>query len=190
MKGEKNVPNEEKPRALSIPNDVRTVVFDLDGTLYDKLGLNIRMVLCLWWCLPLLILDRCTKGTLWRWIVGTRWHRRVFLPTMVWLIDRHYSVRPEALQLLHLCRKRGLQTAVYSDYSMVREKLDALYIDANQFDLLVSSLELGDKKPSKACVEKVLQRLNATPETTLFVGDREEKDGESARRVGARFLKI
>ena len=34
----------------------------------------------------------------------------------------------------------------------------------------------------------VMELLQAHPETTLFVGDRDEKDGESARSVGAHFL--
>jgi FMN phosphatase YigB (HAD superfamily) len=36
----------------------------------------------------------------------------------------------------------------------------------------------------------VLRRMGAKPETTLFVGDRDEKDGALARNVGARFLLI
>ena len=192
MKDAKSAPKDvvQKPRALRIDADIRTVVFDLDGTLYNKRGLACRMVLCLWWSLPLLIIDRRAKGALWRWIVGTRWHKHVFLPTMVWLIEHHYTARTEALDLLMRCRKRELQTAVYSDYGAIEQKLSALRIDSRQFDLLISAPELGDRKPSKASAEEVLRRLNATSETTLFIGDRHEKDGEAARAVGAKYLNI
>jgi FMN phosphatase YigB (HAD superfamily) len=32
--------------------------------------------------------------------------------------------------------------------------------------------------------------MGAKPETTLFVGDRDDKDGASARSVGAKFLLV
>ena len=169
---------------------IKTVVFDLDGTLYDKRGLAHRMVRHLWWCLPLMIIDRKAHGALWRWEVNTRWHKRIFLPTMVRLIARYHKARPEAVALLDECKARGLKTAIYSDYGNVEEKLAALGIDKSQFVLLVSAPELGALKPSKACAQKVLEMLHADPKTTLFVGDRDEKDGESARAVGAKFLLI
>ena len=80
--------------------------------------------------------------------------------------------------------------AVYSDYGCVREKLEALHIDASQFEVLVDAPSLGLLKPSAKAAQRVLEMLNAKPETTLFVGDRDEKDGESARAVGAKFFLI
>ena len=63
-------------------------------------------------------------------------------------------------------------------------------IDPAQFDLVISAPELGALKPSEPCARRVLEMLEAKPETTLFVGDREDKDGASAKAVGARFLLI
>ena len=174
----------------NVLNGVQTVVLDLDGTLYDKSGLSRRMVRALWWSLPLMAVDRLAHGGLWRWIVSTRWHRRVYLPTMVRLIGEGCPRRESVLALVAEAKRKGLQLAIYSDYGCIREKLAVLGIDAKDFDLLISAPELGDLKPSKACAEEVLRRLQAKPETTLFVGDRDEKDGESARAVGAKFLKI
>ena len=174
----------------NVLNGVRTVVLDLDGTLYNKAGLSGRMVRRLWWCLPLMAIDRLAHGRLWRWIVSTPWHRRIYLPTMVDLIRRYQPVRPEVMALVAAAKAEGLQMAIYSDYGCITDKLEALGIDATQFALLVSAPELGDLKPSKACAEELLRRLKAQPETTLFVGDRDEKDGASARAVGARFLLI
>ena len=171
-------------------NGVQTVVLDLDGTLYDKSGLSGRMVRALWWSLPLMAIDRLAHGGLWRWIVSTRWHKRVYLPTMVRLIGEGCPRREETMALIAEAKRKGLQMAIYSDYGCIREKLAVLGVDAEQFDLLISAPELGDLKPSKACAQEVLRRLNAKPETTLFVGDRDEKDGESARAVGAKFLLV
>lgn len=174
--------------AKNVLNGVQAVVFDLDGTLYDRNGLAKRMVRRLWWCLPLMLVDRLAKGGVWRWIVSTRWHREVYLKTMVELIEKHCPRREEVIELVQICHRNGLKTAIYSDYGAAEEKLKVLKIDKENFDLLVSAPELGGLKPSKACAMQVLERLGATPETTLFVGDRDEKDGAAARSIGAKFL--
>ena len=172
----------------NVLNGVHSVVLDLDGTLYDKTGLARHMVRRLWWCLPLVLTDRLAHGCLWRWIVATRWHKQVYLRTMAQLIGECCPRREETLALLRACKQKGLRTAVYSDYAAVEEKLRALDIDPRQFDLIITAPELGGLKPSPRCAQRVLEMLQAKPETTLFVGDRDEKDGEAARSVGARFL--
>ena len=211
MKDEKQELKNAKPESL---HGVKTVIFDLDGTLYDKRGLAHRMVRHLWWCLPLLMAERLARreahkvqyptgeefyraffatmahGHWWSATAAERWYNRIYLPTMVRLIARHHKARSEAVALLDECKARGLKTAIYSDYGSVEDKLDALGIDKSQFALLISAPELGALKPSKPCAERVLELLHADPKTTLFVGDRDEKDGESARNVGAKFLLI
>ena len=195
-------------------NGVQTVVLDLDGTLYNKSGLAHRMVRRLWWCLPVLMSERLarrqahevqfaseeeffdaffatmSRGHWWSKKTAEKWYHTVYLPTMVRLIARHHKARPEALAILEECKARGLKTAIYSDYGGVEEKLEALGIDKSQFALLISAPELGALKPSEPCARKVLEMLDADPKTTLFVGDRDEKDGASARAVGAKFLLI
>ena len=109
---------------------------------------------------------------------------------MVRLIRRYHCIRPEAYELLRVCRERGLQTAIYSDYGSVIEKLEALGIDPAQFDLLISAPQLGALKPSEPCARRVLELLQADPKTTLFVGDRDDKDGATARAVGAKLLLV
>ena len=171
-------------------HNIQTVVFDLDGTFYDKHGLSKRMVRRLWWSLPLMIIDRTAKGCVWRWIVQTRWHRRIYLPTMAELIGKTCPRREEVVDFLQEVRSRNLKTAIYSDYGCVEEKLKALHIDPTAFDKIITAPQLGGLKPTPACAKKVLKLLHATPETTLFVGDRVEKDGKAAQAVGAKFLLI
>ncbi|MBQ3999119.1 MAG: HAD family hydrolase [Paludibacteraceae bacterium] len=172
-------------------NGIESVIFDLDGTLYaNRRGLQKTIVRRLWWCLPLMAVDRAAKGRVWRWIVHTRWHRNVYLATMTKVIGERCPRRESVIALAKECHERGLKTALYSDYGCIREKLEVLGVDEKDFDLLISAPELGDLKPSKACAEEVLRRLKAKPETTLFVGDRVEKDGAAAQAVGAQFLWI
>ena len=193
---------------------VKTVIFDLDGTIYDKSGLAKRMVSRLWWCLPFLAAERLARrnmhyvqfateedfyraffktmarGHFWGRLTAATWYVDVYLPTMVRLIHRYHKPRPKVMALIEQCKARGLQMAIYSDYGAVTEKLQALGIDPSQFDLLVSAPTFGALKPAEQCARRVLEILNANPKTTLFVGDREEKDGASARAVGAKFLKV
>lgn len=203
-----------EPKAVAIDDEIRTVIFDLDGTIYDKRGLAARMVSRLWWCLPLLMAERfarrnahyvqfaseeeffdfffttMARGHWWGPRIAERWYHLVYLPTMVRLIRRYHCIRPEAYELLCVCRERRLQTAIYSDYGSVIEKLEALGLDPAQFDLLISAPQLGALKPSGPCARRVLELLQADPKTTLFVGDRDDKDGATARAVGAKLLLV
>lgn len=131
-----------------------------------------------------------SRGHWWGRAIAEKWYFRVYIPTMVRQIERYHHPRPEAVRLLEECSARGLQTAIYSDYGGVVEKLEALHIDPQQFDLIIAAPELGSLKPSEPCARRVLELLEAEPATTLFVGDRDEKDGASARAVGAQFLLI
>lgn len=174
----------------NVLNGVQTVVLDLDGTLYNKQGLAKQMLRRLWWSLPLIAVDRLAKGACWRWLVRTRWYNRLWLPTMVEQIGKHCTVRKDVMALVEACRAQQIPMAVYSDYGAMREKLDVLGIDPKPFRLLVSAPEIGERKPSREAATKVLQMLKAAPETTLFVGDRDDTDGQTARLVGAKFLLV
>ena len=195
-------------------NGVHSVVLDLDGTLYDKTGLARRMVRRLWWCLPMLAAERwarrnmhyvqyaseeeffgaffgmMARGHWWGRSLAATWYHTVYMPTMIRLIHKYHHPRPEVMALIREAQEKGLQLAIYSDYGCVNEKLEALGIDPAPFELLISAPELGALKPSEPCARRVLEMLDAKPETTLFVGDREDKDGTSARNVGARFLLV
>ena len=195
-------------------NGVKTVVLDLDGTLYDKHGLAARLVRHLWWCLPLLAAERLvrrnmhyvqfaseeeffdcffsqmSRGHLFGPALAARWYHHVYMPTMVKLIGKTCKTRHEALAIISECKQRGIKMAIYSDYGCVEEKLKALDIDSQQFDLLIAAPQLGALKPSETSARRVLELLDADPETTLFVGDREDTDGASAKAVGAQFYWI
>ena len=201
----------DKKNAL---NGVQTVVLDLDGTMYDKSGLAARMVRRLCWCLPLVMAERwarrnmhytryaseeeyndaffhfMARGHWWSAGIAEIWYNSVYMPAMVRLIHRHHKPRKEVMELVEEAKNRGLKLAIYSDYGYVEEKLEALGIDPEPFELLVAAPQLGALKPSEPCARRVLEMLEADPATTLFVGDRDDKDGASARAVGAKFLLI
>ena len=203
-----------KDEQMKIPADCKTVIFDVDGTLYDKTGIAQKMVRRLWWCLPLLMAERLARknmhyvqyasaeeffgaffyqmarGHWWGPKIAEEWYHYVYMPAMVRIIHKSYHPREDVMAIVAECRKRGLQMVIYSDYGAVIEKLEALGIDPSPFDLIISAPELGALKPSESCARRLLEMLEADPKTTLFVGDREDKDGASAKAVGAQFLKV
>lgn len=76
--------------------------------------------------------------------------------------------------------------AVLSDYP-TDEKLKALDLRA---DLAVSALDhdVARLKPDPAGLEKILRVTNTAPARALVIGDRDDRDGEVARRIGVRSL--
>ncbi len=197
-----------------ILDNCKTVIFDVDGTLYDKTGIAQKMVKRLWWCLPLLMSERLARrnmhyvqyasadeffsaffyqmarGHWWGPQIAEEWYTHVYMPAMVRIIRQSYHPRADVMAIVDECQKRGLQMVIYSDYGLVIDKLEALGIDPSRFELIISAPELGALKPSEPCARRLLEMLEADPATTLFVGDREDKDGASAQAVGARFLKV
>jgi HAD superfamily hydrolase (TIGR01549 family) len=58
------------------------------------------------------------------------------------------------------------------------------------FGVMADSQRVGAEKPEPAIFHAALSALNATPETTVMVGDSLRRDGEGARRSGMRFIWI
>jgi HAD superfamily hydrolase (TIGR01549 family) len=88
-------------------------------------------------------------------------------------------------------RAHGGRTALVSDYP-AREKLKALGGDS-LFEVVVASGEEGGPKRLKPSPDGYLaaaRALGVDPERCLVVGDRDDADGEAARRAGMAFREI
>ncbi|MDZ8184149.1 MAG: HAD family hydrolase [Nostoc sp. ChiSLP02] len=98
-----------------------------------------------------------------------------------------YSCRhPEVLELFKNVANRGLATAVFSDYP-ARDKLSQLGLSPN---CIVSSTDknVGRLKPDPKGLLLVAETLGIAVENCLFIGDRDDRDGECARRAGMPYL--
>lgn len=85
-------------------------------------------------------------------------------------------------------REQGGKTALVSDYP-AREKLLALGAEA-LFDAVVANGEPDGPaglKPSPEGFLIAAERLGVAPAACLVVGDRDDADGEAARRAGMAF---
>lgn len=56
------------------------------------------------------------------------------------------------------------------------------------FGVMTDSQRVGAEKPRPAIFQAALSALNATPATTVMVGDSLRRDGEGARRSGLSFI--
>lgn len=85
-------------------------------------------------------------------------------------------------------RANGGKTALVSDYP-ASQKLRALGADL-LFDVVVANGEDGGPhalKPSPVGYLSAARRLGVVPERCLVIGDRQDADGEAARRAGMEF---
>lgn len=84
-------------------------------------------------------------------------------------------------------RGRSLPIGVFSDYP-ADGKLKALGLIA---DLVCDATmpEIGRLKPHPWGFEYVAKQLGASPQRSLIVGDRDDRDGEAAKRGGFVFIK-
>jgi HAD superfamily hydrolase (TIGR01549 family) len=100
-------------------------------------------------------------------------------------IDQSWTVRavPSAQELLHALRTAGRSLAVCSNWDYPIEKY-LKQAGLPRVDVIVTSRDIGARKPHYRPFETVAAELNVTPESILFVGDNWECDVVGALRVG------
>lgn len=189
---------------------LQAVIFDLDGTLYNKNLLPTR-----------LIISQLAKGKL-SYLKQERkvrkllkgqhflsksefydtffkvfnkknaedWYFNDYLPDMVDILKKHYKIESWVISKFQYLKKNGIKTVVFSDYEFAKEKLTALGFDLTLADYIVSAPELGGLKPCKESFEKLCQIINVMPEDCLMIGDREDTDGDGARATNMQWKNI
>ena len=189
----------------------KAVIFDLDGTLYDKAGLARRLV----WSqlrkctLRMLICERKVRKQLrGRHFASENafydtffaafsnpetareWYFRNYMPDMVAQLQQHYRIAPWVEQTLADLRAHEVKVVVFSDYGCVREKLMAIGFNPDWADFLFEAPALGGLKPCRESFEEVCRQLGLQPSDCLMVGDRDDTDGAGARATGMAFEQV
>lgn len=199
-------------------DQLKLVIFDVDGTLYHQKQLRRRMLFAIlsyyivrpWRFKEILLLYHFRKEREKRigfeakdleeeqyvWCVS-----KTSLPVkqMKAVIDKwmfNYPnqflkkyMYPGVHAFFEALQKRGILTAIYSDYP-ADKKLEAMGLTAN---LIISSTDpaINALKPQPKGITHILEQFNITQkETCLFIGDRDELDGACARSAGVNFLLI
>lgn len=186
----------------------KAVIFDLDGTLYDKSGLARQLVLSQLRQGGLRMLKREQEvrkelrgchfksedafykaffAQFARPELARRWYFETYMPDMVRILRKHYRIAPWVETIIAELRTHGRKVIVFSDYGFVREKLNAIGFNLDWADYLFEAPALGGLKPCKESFEIICQETGLQPSECLMVGDREDTDGDGARSVGMAF---
>lgn len=191
------------------------VIFDVDGTLFDHLALRRPMMLKLIGEVLLLRMSprdvhvlqtfRRERDRL-AWAEAEDIGRRQFEVVAAKLARPPAAV--EAIAMRWLCeeplplvarygfadivrfidglRRRGVRVGVFSDYPTAG-KLKVLGVEV-EVACDAGQPEIGRLKPHPAGFLHVARRLSVDPARCLIIGDRDDRDGEAARRGGFQLL--
>ncbi|GGK56570.1 HAD family hydrolase [Rufibacter glacialis] len=196
---------------------IKVVIFDVDGTLYSQSILRKKMLFCLlkhysqrpWKWKDLLILHHFRaererkagttipnlEGAQYEWCAakGDFSLPRIKAVVDYWmfrypnkyLLDCLY---PGVQAFMDTLRQRGLLIGIYSDYK-AEDKLRAMGLSA---DIVVCSTdkEVDHLKPHPQGLVFITQKLGVLPEECLFIGDRQELDGECALNAHMPFVLV
>ncbi|NJL20781.1 MAG: HAD-IA family hydrolase [Leptolyngbyaceae cyanobacterium SM1_3_5] len=93
---------------------------------------------------------------------------------------------PEVLQLFECVTNRGIATGIFSDYPP-QAKLAHLGLSS---DCMVSAIDRNVRrlKPDPTGLFITAEKLGVNVEQCLFIGDRDDRDGECARRAGMPYV--
>ena len=189
----------------------KAVIFDLDGTLYDNSRLPEWIVLHSLFHLPLLYAERMCRHRMSGRFYGkkgsaydelfrrmslltkcsqqrcSRWYWGTYMPLQVKILKRHCRVKSWVLPTIEKLKAQGIKVACFSEYSFIKEKLNAIGVDPALFDLILDAPTAGGCKPCRKAFMYVAAKLDVHPTEILMVGDREDTDGAGAESCNMRF---
>ncbi len=189
------------------------VVFDLDGTLYDKRALERFMIQRMLRSLPRLHRYTKTRSSLAGVDMGTaealreetlarlartprrrrswqRWIDERYDPMVRQGMIHAVSPYPGVRALLSELRDAGLRLGLVSDYRGIEPRLSALGLHLEAFDFTLVTEEQGAMKPAPRIVRRTLQGMGLPGESMVMVGDRAFTDLAFAEAAGMDFVGV
>ena len=189
------------------------LIFDLDGTLYNKKKIAFFTMMQQWRHLRILSVSNKRRGELKGVDFGDSvlyyqnfynsigeelslsvetvkdWYINTFYRGFIGILEHRYSARKNLKTLLEHIGKE-FPMAVFSDYAFVEERLRALEIDDSLFSVISHSEEYGVLKPSARPLLDLSLKMGVSADRTLVVGDRVDTDGEAALKAGMMFYHV
>lgn len=193
--------------------NLKAIVFDLDGTLYESRHFPLRLILADPLHIGMLAEERkCRKrlsdrhfdkvsdyydalftamgkGSPERAERCRRWFYGRYMPEQVRIIRDKFGPRPQLKEFIGRLRGQGYKVAVLSDYCFTTEKLEAIGLSPADFDAVWESPALGGLKPREEVFLNACKALEAAPVETLMIGDKASKDG-GALLAGLQFIHL
>ncbi|MNI53081.1 Pyrimidine 5'-nucleotidase YjjG [compost metagenome] len=121
------------------------------------------------------------------------WSRKLDMGELKGYYDKHYmthaKVMSYTLETLDACKKEGYKLGIITNgYSHLQyRKIDLLEL-RHFFDAIIVSGDLGIKKPDERIYRIALERLGASAEETVIVGDHPVNDIWGAAQLGIRGI--
>jgi FMN phosphatase YigB (HAD superfamily) len=202
------------------PREVKALILDLDGTLYDSKHIARRLILARPGDILLMGTERRVRKLFAGRIFDSaesyyraffrefskpfcfaaplirRWYFETYMPLMIRVLKKHYRPRPGAAELLAALESgenrwgRRIPFAVYSDYPMTEERFKALGLVPGPGGKLYGPENLGAQKPAAGAYLRIAAELGGAPENTLVAGDRDDTDGAGALAAGMMYFKV
>jgi len=118
------------------------------------------------------------------------WYYNHYMLRMVRVLQKHYQPRPGVQKLLLHYGGKTPRIAVYSDYPLLKERLEALGVIIGQDVLLYGPESFGAQKPAPGPFLRIAEDLGVRSEEVLVIGDRNDTDGLGAFNAGMRFFSL
>lgn len=195
-------------------NKIQGVIFDLDGTLYPIKYMAFHMVKKQIFHFGKLMgfrraqekargIEFANKQALYNALFvehgkhieqrvnkAMTWYENNYYPTFVNIIEQYYKPYPLAVDVLVELRKKTINCGLVSDYARIPERLSALGISEDLFDIRLSGEEEAALKPSPKCFNHIANVWGVAPESILVVGDKLTTDEQAAKAAGMPFFLI
>jgi FMN phosphatase YigB (HAD superfamily) len=123
---------------------------------------------------------------------------------MVRILGKYYTLRPGVVELFDRLNAavesanslgssasdslRGI--ALYSDYPLLRERMEALGLRPGSALRLYGPESFGAQKPSRRPFISIARDMGVNAGNILVIGDREDTDGAGAMNAGMSFFRL
>ena len=121
------------------------------------------------------------------------WYFNRYMPRMRKVLKKHYKARPgmeELFRRFSAAERTLAKIAVYSDYPLLKERMEALGLSPGPELPLYGPETFGAQKPAARPFLCIAGDLGAAPGEVLVIGDREDTDGVGAEKAGMHFFHL
>lgn len=197
--------------------NIKLVIFDFDGTLYDKKGFAFRLVINNLSKAFVVLAERIVRKKIKGKDFGSaenyynnfftemakrnkfftakyyeKWYFERYLPSFCKILAKHYIADERVVRIFDYLHKNNITIAINSDYPFISKRMQAIGLDYQQNAQLhyFSSEDYGALKPATRPFLEIANKFNCEPSNCIVIGDRADTEGECAKKTGMNFIQI
>lgn len=198
-------------------NNIKAIIFDFDGTLYDKKGFGFHLVLKNIAMAFIILTERLVRKKFKGKDFGSRenyynnffkemnkkicifsakyyekWYFKRYQPSFVAILQKYYSADENVKEIFKTLMTKNIKIAVNSDYPLVKERMLAIGLDYQESASMIyfSSEDYGALKPSPVLFSEIANKFGCEAENCLVIGDRIDTDGAGADNCNMKFIQL